>query len=334
VGAGGLGSAALYYLVGAGIGIIGICDGDKVSITNLHRQILFQESQIGHFKSTQAVTRLKSFNSHIQLIDIPYFINENNVLNILADYDYILDASDNFQTKVVLNDACHYLKKPLVTASVQGFRGQCMVFKYPGPCWRCVYSDIPDHLPNCQQQGVLGPVPGILGTLQALEIIKLCLNLSPSLAGKLWCWDMMRAMPRVYELSQSNRCCLCTGTKDFVNLWPQHPVSRNHIVLDSQIQPQELAQLLNARADIFLLDVRNLDEHQSFNIGGTLIPVMELQNRLSEIPSDKPIVVYCRSGHRSQIALELLNHFGFQDVKNLIGGMLAWRAEMKACISE
>lgn len=325
VGAGGLGSSALLYLAAAGIGVIGICDGDIVSRHNLQRQVLYDECHIGQNKSLVAKERLERLNSEVQVQAITHYLTAENALRLLPSYDYIIDACDNMTTKLILNDACHYLKKPLISASVLRFEGQLSVYWYPkGPCLRCLYSACEKLKgPNCAQAGVLGMVPGWFGLLQAFEVIKLRLNLSPPLIGQLWCFDFFRAMPRIYQFQTNPLCPLCTARHSFATLWPIS--CAQEAKMDHQISPVELFQRLAQKENIFLLDVRNPDEHAVFNIGGTLIPLAELPQRLGELPMHQSIVLYCRSGYRSQVALELLQAAGFKDLANLTGGVLAWQ---------
>jgi molybdopterin/thiamine biosynthesis adenylyltransferase/rhodanese-related sulfurtransferase len=323
VGAGGLGCSALQYLVSAGIGKVGICDGDKIDLSNLQRQVLYSEKDIHQKKSTIACQYLQRLNSQVLLQDMPAYITVNNVLSIISGYDYILDATDNFQTKLLLNDACHTLSKPLVSASVERFQGQCSVFWSPhSPCLRCLFDKV-EPRPSCAVGGVLGMLPGWFGIMQAFEIVKICLRL-PNLLGKLWYWDALGAMPRIYQLSVSPDCPLCTGRENFDNLWQTHSLTGTSMQAN-QITVQALAKRIAAKEDFFLLDVRNPDEYAVFNLGGVLIPLAQLKERLAEIPRNKPIVAYCHSGYRSQVALEFLQSVGFVEVCNLTGGVVAWQ---------
>ncbi|MBN9286494.1 MAG: hypothetical protein BGO43_06570 [Gammaproteobacteria bacterium 39-13] len=324
IGAGGLGSSALLYLASAGIGNIAICDNDTVSLDNLQRQVLYDEQDINKKKSVIATKKLSRLNSSITIEAIPDFLTAKNAA-ILSGYDYVLDASDNFATKLLLNDACHFFKKPLISASVLQFQGQLSVYCHPeGPCLRCLYGAIENmKSENCAEAGVLGMIPGWFGILQAFEIVKLCLNLPNPLIGKLCDWDLLSALPRIFEFKRDPDCLLCTGKASFATLWQNLVIPE--VSVQHQISPIELFNRLAQNEDIFLLDVRNPDEHQAFNIGGTLIPLSELAERVSEIPTNKPIVLYCHSGYRSQVALELLQNAGFKDLFNLIGGVVAWQ---------
>lgn len=324
VGAGGLGCPALLYLAASGVGKIGIADADIVALSNLHRQVLFQEADVGYLKSTAAIQRLERLNGSIKYVDYPMVVKPHNVLSMISEYDYILDASDNITTKLLLNDACHTMGKHLITASVSEFSGYITSIKVQkSGCLRCLFSDIDNnaHLPTCEAQGVLGVVPGILGLMQALEVLKLVLKLQGNLLGKLYQLDILKNRSTIYQLSCSVDCVLCTKKQDFATLWLDQEEQTMH---PHQISVSELKEMLKTPEAFFLLDVRNEDEHAAYNIGGKLIPLNVLPESLDQIPQDKPIVVYCRSGHRSQLALEFLKQRGFQNIKNLVGGVLAW----------
>jgi adenylyltransferase/sulfurtransferase len=329
VGAGGLGSTVVLHLAAAGIGTIAVMDHDTVSLDNLHRQIIYRESDIGNSKSASAVCHLQGLNSNINIINIAQQLNRENALTIIEPYDYIVDCTDNFTAKLLINDACHTLQKPFVSASVQQFQGQCGVF-WPSksPCLRCVYLELPDamKIPRCDDAGVLGAVVGWFGVLQAMEILKLCLDLPHSLLGKFLHGDLLQGFPKQFALTHNPECPLCTGRANFAILWSQfaNPVQEN-IVTSDQITVQDFVERLMQNESIFVLDVREEDEYHAFNIEGYLIPLAQLPARLSEIPRDLPIVVHCRSGHRSQAALEFLKQAGFNEVKNLAGGVIAWQ---------
>lgn len=324
VGAGGLGSAALLYLAAAGVGRIGVVDGDKVALHNLQRQILYCEEDCKKPKSTTAISHLKELNSTLTYEHYDAYLNANNALTWVSRYDYILDCADNTETSLLLNDACHFLNKTLISASVEGFKGQLSVLRAPGACLRCLFPSLGSALlRTCDEIGVLGLMPGILGSMQALEALKLILGLEQSLQGMHLTFDALSLQTAIYHLVPDPDCILCTKKATFVTLW-QNPKDEK-TMHPQQITGLELAELLDTQPEqIFLLDVRNEDEHAAFNIGGHLIPLAILPESLAQIPEDKPIVVYCRSGHRSQLALEFLQQRGFLNVRNLVGGVLAW----------
>lgn len=326
VGSGGLGSPVLMYLAAAGIGRIGIQDGDTVALHNLQRQVLFRETDIGACKSTAALRHLRQLNSTLIYDDIPTYLTANHALNIISRYDYIVDCSDNLATKLLLNDACFTLCKPLISAAVERFQGQLLVY-WPSKtgCLRCLYPGIHASAlqANCESTGVLGVLPGILGVQQALQVLKAILQLDDDLFGKLYDFNGITLESSIYRWQQNSACDLCTKKTDFGRLWGKHNMEQT--MQSHQITAQALAELLENHQQIFLLDVRSEDEHAAFNIGGELIPLTALPESLAKIPTDKPIVVYCRSGYRSQLALEYLQQQGFQDIKNLVGGVLAWQ---------
>lgn len=324
VGAGGLGSPALLYLAAAGIGCLGIMDHDTVALTNLHRQILFKESDILKNKAIAAKEQLQALNHTLSFEAIPVALKVSNALEYVSRYDYIIDATDNIQSKLLLNDACHYLQKPLLSAAVEDFKGQLMVLRSPMTgCMRCLYPDLGNaaSLATCESKGVLGVVPGLLGIMLSQEVMKLILDFK-DVHGRVYEIDTLKNQSISYPIPSALDCVLCTKGQDFVTLWlnqergkPMHP---------HQITAKELSEVLMTPESIFLLDVRSPEEHAAFNIGGHLIPLDQLPASLNQIPRDKPIVIYCRSGHRSQLALEFLQQQGFTDIKNLVGGVLAW----------
>lgn len=322
IGAGALASSALLYLAGAGIGHIRICDGDTIALSNLHRQVIYTEEDIGKLKCIIAARRLQQLNHQIQVEPIAEFIHEENVLNYIADCDLVLDATDNFKSKLLLNDASRYLKKTLISASIYQFSGLCTVLAADTACLRCVYEC--DYLPkrDCEE-GVLGMLPGLFGTLQALEVIKLILNLPSSLLGKWLQWETLSATPKTFTLKRNPHCPLCSGKENFSSLWIK--VKRASLV--KNITVKELAAKLANKEDCFLLDVRSAEEYALFNLGGYLCPLPGLSKKLNELPKNKPIVVLCRSGERSLIAIDLLLDAGFTQLQHLLGGTQAWQQE-------
>ncbi|MGD9591647.1 MAG: ThiF family adenylyltransferase [Candidatus Berkiella sp.] len=325
VGAGGLGTAMLPYLVGAGIGKIAVSDGDLVSVDNLHRQVHFDEDCIGFNKANTLVSRLKKLNSSITLTAIDENMTMSNVMGFIEQYDVIVDASDNVSTKLMLNDSCHRLKKPLVSASILAFEGQCGIYwATRGPCLRCVFPNYDQGaFQNCREGGVVGTVAALFGAIQANETIKLCLGLQ-GLVGKFWMGDLLTMSFRCVQLHINPECPLCTAKDNFDKLTHSQFLSGSIMQLQ-QISAQELAQILQAKEPLFLLDVRNPEEYQAYNLGGTLIPLSELPQRVNEVVKDKPIVVLCHSGYRSAQAASFLLDSGFKDVKNLVGGVVAWQ---------
>jgi molybdopterin/thiamine biosynthesis adenylyltransferase/rhodanese-related sulfurtransferase len=318
VGTGGLGSPALLYLTSCGVGTIGVVDDDRVELSNLQRQVLFRESDIGLAKSTVACERLRQLNSTIVLREYATRLTLDNAEAIIADYHIVLDCTDNFASRYLLNHLCRQQAIPLVSASILQFNAHVTVFNYrQGPCLECLYPTPPaaGAAPSCDAAGVLGVVPGIAGSLQALEAIKIILEHGDILTGQLLCIDGLTMTFSRFNFNKSVTCqpSVCSPNKPLESI-----MNVNESV--PQIEPAEFAR---NRDRYFLLDVREAHEKEICDIGGDLIPVNTLVDRLAELPKDKPIVVYCRSGGRSARATELLLDRGF-DALNLTGGILRW----------
>lgn len=329
VGAGGLGSPAATYLAAAGVGTIGLVDFDRVDATNLHRQILYGTSSIGRPKLDAARERLEDLNSDIRIVTHDARLTSENALEILGAYDVILDGTDNFATRYLINDACKLLGKPNVYGSIFRFDGQVSVFATEdGPCYRCLYPEPPPpHLvPSCAEGGVLGVLPGIIGTLQATEAIKLLTGAGEVLAGRLLLFDALNTTFRVMKLRR--RCeehapiTTLIDYEEFCN--PVH---------ETDITPAQLAQKLTSGEDIALVDVREPYEWTVSHLDGALhIPMNEIPTRIGEIPKDREIVMICRSGARSARVQDFLLQQGFTRVKNLTGGMQRWARDVDPSI--
>ncbi len=333
IGAGGLASPVLAYLAAAGIGVLGIIDNDIVELSNLQRQIIFTESDLGKLKVDCAQQKLSEQNSMLEIETYPFRLNADNAFAILSEYDIIVDCTDNFISRYLINDVCFYLQKPNVSASIAQFEGQCSVYCVPGgPCYRCLYDSPPPEnlVPNCNEGGVLGVLPGLLGVIQATEVIKLILNMpqGQSLIGSLLTVDALSMEFKKLTLTQRSDCRLCAQQQAFIDL-PRYEESCNMIDGNKSSVPEisvhELQKIID---DVFLLDVRQPNEYAICNLQGYLIPLAELEQRLSEVNIDKPIVVYCRSGKRSAGAVRQLQQAGMTNVKNLRGGILAWIKEI------
>ncbi len=325
IGAGGLGSPLLLYLAAAGVGTIGIIDHDIVELSNLQRQIIYSETDIKQKKVAAAKAHLQKLNSHITIIDHPTNLNESNALNIINQYDIIADGSDNFATKYLVNDACCHLNKPNVFASVLQFQGQCSIFSTSkGPCYRCLFPSPPSiNTPNCTQAGVLGVVPGIIGSIQATEVIKLILNIGEPLIGKLLTFNALDMSWQKITLPVDPHCKICALQTPFEQL-PRYQI--NCELPDNRMTVAELTTLLqqHEQHDLLLLDVRQPHEYANYNINGTLIPLTELPQQLNTLDRNKKIIVHCKSGPRSIAAVNLLLAHGFTDVSYLQGGLQAW----------
>jgi len=336
IGAGGLGSPAALYLAAAGVGRLGIVDFDAVDFSNLHRQILHGTPDVGRPKLQSARDRLTAINPEIDVQTYETTLTSKNALDLFRDYDVILDGTDNFPTRYLVNDACVLLGKPNAYGSIFRFEGQASVFAAPGgPCYRCLYPEPPPPglVPSCAEGGVLGVLPGVIGTIQATEAIKLVLGIGQPLVGRLLLYDALTMRFRELKLRRDPACPVCGD----------HPTVRALIDYDqfcgvapasapAPAIPETTVQDLKARLDrgdrVFVLDVREPNEFQICRIAGsTLIPLGELPKRLDELPTgaDAPdIVVHCKMGGRSAKAVRQLVDKGFTRVQNLKGGILAW----------
>lgn len=326
VGAGGLGSPAALYLAAAGVGTLGLVDFDRVDITNLHRQVLYGTSDVGRPKLEAARERLEDLNPDVRVITHSARLTSENALDILRDYDVILDGTDNFATRYLVNDACVLLGKPNVYGSVFRFDGQVSVFAAKdGPCYRCLYPEPPPPglVPSCAEGGVLGVLPAMIGSLQATEAIKLITGVGQTLAGRLLLFDALRTTFRVMKVR--GRCdehATITRLIDYEEFC--NPVQQ------TDITPAELAAKLSEGADIVLIDVREPYEWTAGHLdNATHIPLGQLPQRLAEIPKDRDVVMICRSGGRSAHAQEhLIRQHDYTRVKNLVGGMQRWAREV------
>jgi adenylyltransferase/sulfurtransferase len=322
VGAGGLGSPVSMYLAAAGVGRIGLVDFDRVDETNLHRQLLYGTADVGRPKLEAARERLAEINPHVTLDLHETMLSSENALEILGGYDVIVDGTDNFPTRYLVNDACTLLRKPNVYGSVFRFEGQVSVFDAErGPCYRCLYPDPPPpHLvPNCAEAGVLGVLPGVIGTLQATEAIKLLAGIGEPLIGRLLIYDALASSFR--RLTIPKNC--------HAHAPVTHLIDYEGFCNPMDINAQQLDEQLKRGDDVYLLDVREPQEWSAGHLAGaTHIPMRQVPAQLAEIPRDRDIVVYCRSGARSANVQQFLQANGITRVKNLIGGLMAWRRDV------
>lgn len=343
VGAGGLGSPALLYLTAAGVGHIGIIDGDNVELSNLQRQIIFSVEDIGKNKALSAREKLLQINPEIHIEAYPIILNINNAFNIIENYDVILDGTDNYPTRYLVNDVCFCLKKSLIFASIFQFEGQCSVFNTENaPCYRCLYSEPPPAglIPDCAEGGVLGILPGILGTLQATEAIKLITGMGVSLAGRLLLYHALKMEFRELVIKPNPDCLLCGLRKPFDELpryqqqcSTQHRTANTPIEIRSEIEteinPVELKQLLINQKNILLLDVREIYEYEICHLeNAMLVPLNQLPGVMQKLDKNQHIVVYCKTGGRSRKAVNFLKEAGFKHAVNLNGGIMAWAKEV------
>ncbi len=349
VGTGGLGSPLALYLAAAGVGTLGLIDFDTVDDSNLQRQIIHSTSTVGMLKVDSAEIMLKGLNPRLNVVKYNTMLTSANALEIFKDFDIIADGTDNFQTRYLVNDACVLLNKPNAYGSIFRFEGQASVFATKeGPCYRCLYPEPPPPglVPSCAEGGVLGILPGLVGVIQASEVIKLIIGIGEPLVGRLLLVDTLGMNFRTLKLRKNPECPVCgpnpTVTElidydQFCGITPPSgngplEVSQNKAVEDKpvvdgipQISVEALKQKLDAKEDIFVLDVREPHEYQIANIGVPLIPVGDLERRIGELAEqkDREVYVHCKSGARSQKAAVILKNAGFK-VTNVSGGILAW----------
>jgi len=335
VGAGGLTSPASLYLAAAGIGHLGIVDSDEVDLSNLQRQILYDTTDIGRKKTAAARDRLLQLNPHLEIQIHETFLTAKNGKEIAASYDLILDGSDNFSTRYLINDLAFFLKKPLIYGSLFRFEGQCTLFEthVEGPCYRCLFPEPPPQglIPSCSEAGVLGVVPGIIGTLQATEALKWILEIGTSLRGRLLQWNALTMKFREFQIRKNPRCPLC-GPRPTITQLVEEKLSCT-LSMNSNtssipiITVEELQQKLQQQHPITLVDVREPEEYETAHIEGShLIPLGELMSRINELPHDQEIALLCHSGGRSAQALLWLRKAGFSKLYNVEGGILAWKS--------
>ncbi len=326
IGAGGLGSPVSMYLAAAGVGRIGLADFDNVDVTNLHRQILYGTSNVGMPKLEAARNRLRDLNPEIK-IETHDAITSENAIEIFRGYDVIVDGTDNFPTRYLVNDACVLTGKPNVYGSIYRFDGQASVFfAKKGPCYRCLYPEPPppNLVPSCAEGGVLGVLPGVIGTIQATETIKLITGIGEPLIGRLLLFDALRMEFRPLRLKKDPNCAIC-GARPTITHLIDYEGFCNPMHTD-EVTPAELSKL----KDIDLIDIREQQEwNQGYIDGARLVPLSQLHRDLNSIPRDRDVVLYCRSGSRSAHALEMLRAAGYNRAKHLKGGILAWQREQR-----
>src|SRR5213595_461193 len=338
VGAGGLGSPAALYLAAAGVGTLGLVDFDVVDKTNLQRQILHGTSTVGVSKLESATARIHDLNPNVRVETFETRLTSENALDIIRDFDIVADGTDNFPTRYLVNDACVLLDKPNVYGSIFRFEGQASVFyAKQGPCYRCLYAEPPPPglVPSCAEGGVLGVLPGIVGSIQAMETIKLILGRGDHLRGRLLLFDALGMKFRELKLRKNPDCPMC-GTHptisklidyyEFCGVRGEEAPGPSVVV--PEIAPRELKARLDRGDDLFILDVREPHEYQICNLQGHLLPLGELPRRVHELDSSREIVAHCRSGKRSAEAVDFLRKAGFRKILNLKGGILAWSDEV------
>jgi adenylyltransferase/sulfurtransferase len=340
IGTGGLGSPAALYLAAAGVGCIGLVDYDVVDASNLQRQVIHGTDRIGQLKVESARDRMLDLNPHIQVDVYNEPFTSENAMRIARPYDILVDGTDNFPTRYLTNDVCVLLGKPNVYGSIFRFEGQVSVFDAKsGPCYRCLFPEPPPPglVPSCAEGGVLGVLPGTIGTLQATEAIKLILGIGTPLIGRLLLYDALDMTFQSVKLRKNPNCKVCGPNPEVTELIdyeafcgvPGHDHDQGSAGMGWDIEPQDLAERLNKGEHIRLIDVREPVELEVSKLpGAELIPLGELAANLSKLDSAQEIVLFCRSGSRSARALQLLTSAGFRKVKNLRGGINAWAREV------
>ncbi len=340
VGTGGLGSPLALYLAAAGIGTLGLVDFDVVDASNLQRQIIHSTKDIGRKKLDSAEEKLKALNPALNVVKYDTMLSSANALEILKDYDVVADGTDNFPTRYLVNDACVLLGIPNAYGSIFRFEGQASVFSTKeGPCYRCLYPEPPPPglVPSCAEGGVLGILPGLVGVIQATEVIKLILGKGTPLIGRLLLVDALSMRFRELKLRKNPECPVCgenPTVKELIDY--QHfcgiiPETKEEKAVKNgipQLTVKELKRRIDAGEDVQLIDVREPYEYQIAQIGGKLIPQNDVPQRLAEIDRDREVIVQCRSGARSQRIAEFLKQSGYSRVANLAGGILAWSDEI------
>jgi molybdopterin/thiamine biosynthesis adenylyltransferase/rhodanese-related sulfurtransferase len=333
IGAGGLGSPLALYLAAAGVGTLGIVDFDVVDFTNLQRQIIHTTADVGRKKLDSAADKLKAINPFVEVKTFETRLSSENALDLFREFDIIADGTDNFPTRYLVNDACVLTGKPNVYGSIFRFEGQASVFATEqGPCYRCLYPEPPPPglVPSCAEGGVLGILPGLVGVMQATEVIKLILGQGEPLIGRLLLIDALAMKFRELKLRKNPDCPACgqhprisklIDYNEFCGIRGEEKPVETGI---PEMQVEELKRRLDAGDDLFVLDVREPHEYQICHIGGYLIPLGDLAKRVNELDSSREIVAHCRSGVRSAKAVGFLQQAGFRKVHNLAGGILAW----------
>jgi molybdopterin/thiamine biosynthesis adenylyltransferase/rhodanese-related sulfurtransferase len=334
VGTGGLGSPLALYLAAAGVGTLGLVDFDVVDFTNLQRQVIHGTDDVGRPKLDSARETIAKINPNVEVVGYETRLTSENALDILKDFDVVADGTDNFPTRYLVNDACVLLGKPNVYASIFRFEGQASVFySQEGPCYRCLYPEPPPPglVPSCAEGGVLGVLPGIMGSVQALETIKMILGKGHPLIGRLLLFDALNLKFRELKLHKNPDCPVCgahpTVTKlvdyeQFCGVRGEEYLPTNNV---PEITPLEVKEWMDGDRNFVLIDVREPHEFQICRIPGSmLMPLGDVPKRMNELNSADEIVVHCRSGMRSARAVELLMKAGFRKIYNLQGGVLAW----------
>ena len=336
IGAGGLGCPVATYLGAAGVGHLGIIDFDKVDVSNLHRQIAFQKGDVGKFKAEVLKERILANNPHIKITIYKERFSIENAPELLKQFDVVVDGCDNFGTRYLSNDASYFAGKPLVYGAIHKFQGQASVFNLDhGPCYRCLFPEPPDagSIPNCAEAGVLGVLPGIIGTVQATEAIKVILGSTETLSGRFMTYDALKMRFNEFKLGKNPACPLCGESPSIKKLEEKEILcsSRsNEVEKVEEISPSGLSDLMNSGKDLMILDVRAEYEREICCIKGSEhIPLKMLDSVAKMLPADKLIVLYCHHGSRSQDGCRILKQSGRDNCISLSGGINRWADEIE-----
>ena len=345
IGAGGLGSPIALYLAAAGIGRLGLVDGDVVDFSNLQRQILHGTKDVGRKKLNSARDRIREVNPNVQIDLHDTFFTSANAEELVRDYDIVVDCTDNFPTRYLSNDICVFLKKPNVYGSIFRFDGQCTVFAphLGGPCYRCMFPEPPPPgmVPSCAEGGVLGVLPGLIGVMQAIEAIKLIMGIGQSLIGRLVHFDALNLKFREFKLRRDPKCPVCSEHPTITELIdydqfcgiPQAEAAEAAEAPVPTMSVRELKKKLDSGDKFVLLDVREPFEWDICHIDhAKLLPLGQLPSRMSELDSADDIVIHCKSGGRSAKAVRLLQEAGFSKLHNVVGGITAWAEEVDPAV--
>ncbi len=346
IGTGGLGSPLALYLAAAGVGNLGMIDFDVVDFSNLQRQVAHGESTVGKLKVDSAKARISDLNSSINVTTYNMRLSSENAMKIFADYDIIVDGTDNFPTRYLANDACVLLKKPYIYGCILRFDGQASVFdSRVGPCYRCLFPEPPPPglVPSCAEGGVIGILPGIIGLIQANEVIKLVLGIGDSLVGRLLLFDALTMKFKEMKLRKDPSCPICGDNptitelidyEQFCGIVPPSELSAN---LDKEIGVKQVKEMLDAKHTFKLIDVREPSEYQICKIdAATLIPLGDIEakdlSKLNELNPDDEIVLHCKAGIRSMKALKALEEMGFRNLKSMRGGINEWSEKVDSSV--
>jgi len=329
IGAGGLGSPLGLYLAAAGVGVLGIVDGDVVEVSNLQRQVLFTTADVGSSKALRAAARLGELNPHVEVRPVNQWFTADNAEALIAGYDLVIDGSDNFTTRYLANDACVLLDIPYVYGSIYQFEGQASVFHYDGgPCYRCLFPEPPPpgSVPSCAEGGVLGVLPAMIASIQATEAIKLLTGIGETLSGRLLHYDAREMRFREFAMARNSHCPVCGDNPTITTLMEYRPVcdSADGGPAIATMTPLGL-QTAMEQGEVMLVDVREPYERDICTIAGSLpLPLDSLRENLSALDRSKPVICYCKKGGRGETACRQLMAAGFPEVYNLEGGILAW----------